>query len=190
MTLPQSNIGKDAYNKFLHLPEFSYNAIEHLLKNNEIVWKLLKYTDPNAWKDDSDHPNLTQAQKGALIYAGQEDASLYRVFLDPGQDDVFTNEVCLIRISPYEFYPENRTVATVNMMFEVYCHYKINSLSDYQTRVIKITQQFIEMFNGKNIGGIGNLYYDRMGSQSIRSYLAGQLPFRGMASIFSTKESS
>lgn len=188
MTLLQSNVGKDAYNKFLHLPEFSYNCISYLVTHNELVWKLLKYYDPDAWMEDANHPNLTQEEKGAMIYKGQENESLFRVFLDPGQDDVWTNEVCIIRISPYEIYPETRKVATVNMMFEVYCHYKINTLSNYQTRIIKITQQFIELFNGKNIGGIGNLYYDRMGSQSIRTFLAGQLPYRGMATIFSTKE--
>jgi hypothetical protein len=182
------SVGSEAYNKFYRLPLLSYKCITYLIDNNELIWKLLKYNDADAWKDDAVHPNLTREEKSKFIYAGQEDESAYKVFSDSGQDNVWTEEGCLIRIYPYEIYPDDRTVGTINMMFEVYCHYKINHLSNYQTRSVTITQQFLETFNGADVGSIGKMFYDRRGSQALRTYQAGSIPFKGMMTLFSTKE--
>ena len=41
--------GLDAYNNFRQFSKLSYNCIKILIESNELVWKLLKYTDPDAW---------------------------------------------------------------------------------------------------------------------------------------------
>ena len=175
---------QSAYNSFENLPELSYNCYTSLIEKNELIWKLLKYNSPDAWRQSK--PNLTPEEKGALIYDGSEDATLFRAFLDIGQPDVFTHEVAIIRICPYYVAGRNRAVGLIEMSFEVFCHNKINHLSNYQTRVETITQQFLKVFNGANIGGLGVLYFDRLGDQNDKIIHTGQLPFKGKQIIMTT----
>jgi hypothetical protein len=170
---------QEVYNKYTDLPLFSYNCIKYLMDNNELIWKLLNYTDKNAYKNDSNHPNLTKAQKGALIYDGSTDETPYRVFLDVGQDDAISSEICIIRISPVELVPTNHIYGNVAMAFEILCHNKINTLSNYSTRVVTISQQLLEVFNGADISGLGRLYFDRRASAKCRVTASGQIPFKG-----------
>lgn len=183
----QVSVGSEVYNKYKELPNYSYNCISLLMNQSEALWKYLAYNDPDAWKSDVSHPNLTTAQKAALIYAGQEDETLFRVFMDTGQPDAWTKECTLIRISPNMIYPNNRTVGVVSMLFEVYSHYKVNTLSNYTTRIATISQLFLEVFNGAEIGGLGKLFFDRMGSFDNRAINAGQTPFKGHWLVLSTQ---
>ena len=56
---------KDAYATYGVMPELSYKIIEHLMTNPEaeIIWKLLKYNDAEAWSK----PNLTKKEKAAMM---------------------------------------------------------------------------------------------------------------------------
>jgi len=170
---------KDTYNKFENLPLLSSNCIEYLLNNNDLVWKLLKYTDRDAYKNDSAHPNLTKAQKGALIYNGMPEQNSFRVFMDVGQDDAFTEDACILRITPSEVIPVNYIYGNVSMAFEIYCSYKINTMSNSHTRLNTVAQQIIETFNGAEIGGLGRLYFDARASSRCRMTLVGQTNFKG-----------
>lgn len=176
---------KESYNKFEQYPLFSYNCVSYLINDShsELLWKLLYYNDPNAWKSDDQHPDLTKNQKGALIYAGQQNQEDFRVFLDMGMDNAWTQEACMIRISPYQVYPTRKPIGLVTMAFEVYCHFKLNTLSNYQTRIDTVTQLIISALNGQNIEGIGRLFFDLGASRQCRSILVGQIPFRGRRTI-------
>ena len=180
-----SDFQREGYAQYLDINQFSYRCIKYLMDKNEIVWKLLKYDTPDAWKDSV--PNLTQEEKGTLIYKGEEDSSLFRVFMDVGQPDVVTQEQTIIRISPYSIFPENRGVGTLSMYFEVYAHYKVNHLSNYTTRIDTIVGELLKTFNGTVIGGIGRLSFDRMGNYSARLENGSQLPFRGKWMILGNK---
>ncbi len=174
---------KADYAKHAAFPFYAYECISYLMKENEMVWKLLKYLTPDAWRKD----NLTLEEKAALIYAGQEDTSKYHVFMDSGQPDAVTREDCIIRIAPHALFPDNRVYGTNNLIFEVYSHYKINTLDNYTTRVDVITQQFIEVFNGALLNGLGRIYFDRMGSFTNRGEIGGQIPHKGKWLIFGNK---
>lgn len=176
----QRIIGQDAYNEFPQFSEVSYNAIQLMMETNEMIWKLLKYTDPDAWNK----PNLTQEEKGALIYNGQQDTSQYRVFMDSKQPDVVTGEISMVRIMPYYALGLNRTVGLIEVSMEVYSHYKINHLSNYKTRIDIITEELLKTFNGADINGIGLLSFNQMGDQSSRLFSTGQIPFGGKQIIF------
>jgi hypothetical protein len=177
-------IGKTAYNTYDALPMMAYNCICRLMDENELVWKLLKYAHPDAWKQD----NLTSEEKRAMIYTGQEDATKFRIFLDGGQPDVWTREDCILRISPYSIFPENRTIGTVTMIFEVFSHYKINHLSNYTTRVDVVIAELLKTFNGADgIGGIGKLAFDSLSNKEIRVATGGQIPFKGKWMLMSNK---
>jgi hypothetical protein len=175
-------IGQDAYNDFRIFSKLSYNCIKLLMDSNEIVWKLLKYTDKDAWNKT----DLTQEEKAALIYSGQQDTSQYHVFMDGKQPDVLMNEITLLRIMPYYAVGLNRTVGYIEVSMEVFSHYKINHMSNYQTRIDTITEELLALFNGADVGGIGLLNFDKMADQSNRLFSAGQIPFGGKQIIFST----
>lgn len=177
---------KLAYNQYDDLDEFSHKCIDYLINNNEYLWKLLKYTSPDCWKDS--FSNLTKVEKAKLIYSGEDDESEFRVFLDDGQPDVWVQEVATIRIYPYAIIPENRSVGLIIMAMDVYAHYKINHLSNYKARIDVMTKEVIKTFNGSIIGGIGRLFLDRsiLFEGGIRQ--TGQIPFKGKRLLFGNKE--
>jgi hypothetical protein len=171
---------KEQYNKFEKFPSLSYNCINYLVDNNDMIWKLLSYTDKDAYKNDSTHPNLTKAQKGALIYKGDSaNERNFRVFMDFGQDIAWTEQVTVLRITPTKLIPKSYVYGNVSMALEVYTHYLINQLSNYQTRLNMITQQLIETLNGQEIGGLGRLYFDYRANSECRMIIGGQTPFKG-----------
>jgi len=172
-----------AYNNFYRIDEFSESCISHLMENNELIWRLLYYNTPNAYSE----ANLTHVQKASLIYAGQADSSQYNVFMDGGTPDVVTREDCILRIVPYRMRADNHVVGTMSMSFEVYCHYKVNTLSNYKTRVDVITRELLQEFNGFDIGGIGKLSINNFANQTDKMAILGQLPFKGKQIIMSTK---
>ena len=166
------------YNFYTDFPHYSYQCIQHLISENELIWKLLKYDSPDAWSES----NLTQAEKAELIWKGEGSSSDFRVFMDEGAPDAQMGEVCILRISPYGIFPDNRTVDTITVLMEAYSHYKINTLSNYTTRVDTITQQLLEVFNGtaiETLGAIGRLHMNKIGTSATRMESSGQIPFRG-----------
>jgi hypothetical protein len=184
MTDVTKNIGLEAYGDFEVFSKLSYGCIKYLMNNNELVWKLLKYTGPDAWKED----DLTQAEKGALIYAGQQDTSDFHVFLDSKQPDVYVEETTILRISPSFAMGLNRTIGYINLSMEVFSHYKINHLSNYQTRIDTITAELLGLFNGANIeagvGSLGLMSFNKMVDTSSRLFEVGQIPFGGKQIVF------
>jgi hypothetical protein len=185
MTLPSNitpEIGLTAYNDFRQFSKLSYNCIKFLMDNNELVWKLLKYSDPDAWGK----ADLSQEEKAALIYSGQQDTSEFHVFMDGKQPDVLVKEVALLRIMPYYAVGFNRTIGLIEVSMEVFAHYKINHMTNYQTRIDTIAEELLATFNGSNVGGLGLMSFDKMADQSSRLFQTGQIPFGGKQLIFST----
>jgi hypothetical protein len=176
------DIGLGAYNDFSQFSKLSYNCIKYIMDNNELVWKLLKYTDPDAWNK----PDLTQTEKAALIYAGQQDTTQFNVFMDSKQPDVQMKEATWLRISPNYAVGLNRTVGYIHMSMEVFSHYKINHMSNYQTRIDTIIQELLGVFNGADVGGLGLMFFNKMKDQSDRLFETGQIPFGGKQIIFTT----
>jgi len=178
------NINEGSYAQFSNFDSISYNCISYLMKSDEEIWKLLYYKDADAWNK----PPISYEQKSAMIYNGSDDTSKYNVFLDQGSPDVITREDCILRISPHSIFPDNRVVGTVNVIFEVYSHYHINTLSNYKTRIDMISQKILQIFNGKNVvEGVGKLFFDRLGSEANRLEWGSQTPHKGRWFILSTK---
>lgn len=174
------------YAQYEGFDSLSYECIKYLMDNDEVIWKLLFYNTSDAWN----RANLTKEQKISLIYDGSDNTANFRVFADQGQPDVETAEQCQIRISPHSIFPDNRVIGTTSLILECYSHYKINHLSNYRTRIDMITKRFIQVFNGVTINGlVGNLFFDRMGSESNRMEWGGQQPFKGRWIIMSAKSS-
>jgi hypothetical protein len=163
------------YNKYTEFPFLSYNCISYLMQNNEDIWKLLKYNTANALNE----PNLTNAQKAALIYKGQEKETDFRVFFDGGQDDSWKIECGILRIYPYDIDPINWKIGNISLCLQVFCHYKVNHLVNYTTRVDTIIQNLIETLNGADIEGIGRLHFNKKAARMSGVRDIGTIPFRG-----------
>lgn len=155
----------------------SYKIIEHLMTNPkaEIIWKLLKYSDADAYSK----PNLSLEEKAALIYNGQAIQTDYNVFFDYMMADAEDEMTTLLRIYPAELYPESRVTGICTVNIEVFAHSKINHLSNYTTRVDVIIQKILEILNGADVGGIGVLFFDIQASRYNRIQTIGQAPFKG-----------
>lgn len=165
------------YATYRILPSLSYNIISELMTNDgaNLIWKLLKYNSPDAWKQ----PNLTQDEKASLIYNGGLNPEKYNVFMDFMLDDSVTDERTILRIYPSYVYPENRTIGTCSINFEIFSHSKINHLSNYTTRVDDILQVLIETLNGININTVGVLFFDNERDASDKVTIIGNKPYKG-----------
>ena len=170
-----------SYNDYSDFPLFAYRCVAHLIQdtNVELLWKLLAYNDKDAWREDSSHPDLTTAQKGALVYDGSIDEINYRVFMDVGMADPWTIESSQIRVSPVLLEPTNYIIGKIIMAVEIYSHFKVNTLSSYQTRTDTIAQLVISSLNGADIEGVGKMYFDRKASRQCSSTVIGTIPFKG-----------
>lgn len=168
---------KNAYASYKPLTQLSYRIIEHLIKcpEAEIIWKLLKYPDADAW----DKPNLTKKEKVSLIYNGAKSQESFSVFLDPFEDEATNQQKSYLRIYPTSIYPSTRTYGICVINFEVFVHSQINHLSDYTTRVDTIIQKLLEILNGCDVGGVGVLYFDYQMTTYCRMITAGEKPYKG-----------
>lgn len=173
----ECTFNRDAYNKYQQLPNFSYRIIEHLMTNDkaELLWKLLKYNDVDAY----DKPNLTQEEKAALIYKGVGTQDEFSVFLDYMSTDAEYTAKSILRIYPGESTPITRTTGIQGINIEIFVEFTINHLADYTTRVDRIVQILIEVLNGANIGGVGQLFLDASASRLCRISTIGMSPFKG-----------
>jgi hypothetical protein len=170
----------EIYNIYENFPDISYNITKKLMEENELIWKLLKYTDRDAWKNDVSHPDLTTAEKGLLINDGSPDDNheKFRVYFDIGQDSSWDVQACFLRICPSDLFPANQVTGNVVVGFEIACHYQINTLSNYTTRLNTITQQLIATLNEQEVGGLGRLYFNARASSRCKMFIDGQIPFK------------
>jgi hypothetical protein len=179
----RGDMDSQAYFKGDKIPFYAYNAVAHMMNVNEDIWKLLKYND----SDCLNKPNLTMSEKAALIYKGEPDESIFRLFLADGEINAFISEATVMRIFTYSIYPENRTASTVTLAFDLFTHFRVSHLNDYSTRTERMTQIVLEVFNGEMIPDVGQMFFDVMGNKEIRDYGQGQIPFKGKRLLLSFK---
>ena len=153
---------ESSYNQYDGLQNFTLLIIQHLMLNNEDIWKLLKYDT----QDALEKPNLTREEKAKLIYPGASGGDMddYRVFRTPYLDDLTTNQQAQLRVYLESITPDTRLYGTVDVNIEVICHVKMIELNDYQNRAESIVWQVIKTLTGADVGGIGKLFFDRNGS--------------------------
>ena len=153
---------ESSYNQYDGLQNFTLLIIQHLMLNNEDIWKLLKYDT----QDALEKPNLTREEKAKLIYPGASGGDMddYRVFRTPYLDDLTTNQQAQLRVYLESITPDTRLYGTVDVNIEVICHVKMIELNDYQNRAEASGWQVIITLNGADVGGIGKLFFDRNGS--------------------------
>jgi hypothetical protein len=172
------------YNIFSMLPELPYNIVSYLIENNDLIFRLLKFNDSDAWRLDTVHPNLSQIEKGNLVYDGLRVESDCKIFLDTGADESWQQQSSILRISILEAIPSNYVYGYLVIGAEIYCHYKINTLTSYKPRDLTIAQSLIETLNGAEVGGIGKLFFDSSINPRSKLTTFGNAPFKAKAILF------
>jgi hypothetical protein len=163
------------FNTFETLPLVGFLCAMHLVDNNEMIWRLVKYNEADAWKQT----NLTRSEKLALLFNGVGNQNDFRIFIDEGQIDVWTQQACVLRIFPIEIFPENQVMADLYIAFQVLSYYEINHLTNYQTRVDTMIAEIAKTFNGTIIDGVGMLSFDRSAFPRCKMAQYGIKPFLG-----------
>lgn len=182
-------MSNNAYNTLDRLPLMSYKIIEHLVLNNEDLWKILKYDT----SDSLDKPNLTLDEKTALIYPGNGlDGNNFRFFMDFFIDDSFNTQCSLVRVYPLVISPQNRIISDITFCIEVLSHCKITHLNNYTNRNVYMMQQIIKTLNGGDVNGVGLLAFDRMGNSNDRAVLniSNNRNYQGYSIYMSTHTST
>ncbi len=177
---------QESYNKYSSLSLVPYNMAKYLMDNDELIWKLLKYSSNDAWNKT----NLTKSEKGALIYNGFGAITDKRMFFESSQNYAWTEAVTILRMAPVSLRPVNYVTGTQFIKFEAYTHESSSMLSNYQPRLLTIMQRLIEVFNGAEIDGIGRLFFDYTatnGAARLTGVNVGDATFRGYELIMGNK---
>lgn len=175
----------NTYNKYTAI-RYIPDAIINRLFENEVIWKLLKYTEADALLKE----NLTFEEKQNLIYKGYvwengrwilDDSTKRSIFRQPFIDDANDNAQTMIRIYLSNILPQNRVASTVYYTIELITHMKcIQILSDLgeeegqisvsdENRLEVLLQQVLETLNGAEVGSIGKLFFDMDGGYKTKA---------------------
>lgn len=147
---------KETANRYSSIDNMGTIILNYLMENEEDLWKLLKYSTPDALSK----PNLTLKEKRQLIWQGTNDSTPFRVFRSPFMDDAVTEQIAQLRIYLATIIPENIQVGLIDVAFEVVCHNKIVNLSNCQSRLEIMLQRIISTLNRQEVGGLGYFSFD------------------------------
>lgn len=155
-----NSIANSLWNRYEGLQEVPYKIIQYLMINNENIWKLLKYNEPNALSN----PSLTLNEKAALIWDGNGDSESYKVFRTPYLDDMFTEQTTQLRVYLTTVYPDNSKEGRISIQFQILTHVKLANIDNNLNRVEVMVEEILKTLNGVDVGGIGVLAFDRKNS--------------------------
>lgn len=90
----------------------------------------------------------------------------------------------MLRIVVYEIIPDNSVYGDILMGFEIFSHYKTNTMSNGTTKVDVITQQLIQVFNGQFVEGVGTMIFNKKRSARCKAFESGLKPYKGKILLF------
>jgi hypothetical protein len=150
-------------NLYAGYSQIPYKVMTHLMNNNENLWKLLKYSDLDALQK----PNLSLAQKRALIYNPSTPSNEYRLYTTRFIDVAVTEEIARLHIYMGRVDPANAQIGTIDIVFDAFCHNKIAILTypNYKpNRYDVMFEELMKTLNGKDVETLGRLYFNRRGA--------------------------
>lgn len=167
----------NSFKDYSKIPLIFFNII---LRNNESIWKLLKYDDIEIEEHEPDEPeyygeldinkpNLTKSEKLDLLYKGKDKSDKYRVFLQPSTDDAekefniklkIRNYYCSTAKSNYNINGSNYLLHTI--YFDIIVHNKYDCIDNgKRSRVDCIIEELTQLFLGMQIDGtIGEVFFN------------------------------
>lgn len=118
----------NAFNRFVNLDNIEWNLIIHLVNSDtkyaRNIWKILKYDTADCLLQD----DVPREDRLSLIYTGNGDASVKRVFMTPYVDDGWTQQSSHLHIFVGTVEPKNNITAVVNISVETIIHNKIANI--------------------------------------------------------------
>lgn len=174
-------------NKFLSMPFIPFKIVMALLENDNFC-KLIYYNTIDAL----DRPDLTIAQKRAMIWDGQDDMEHYNIFLTNVQPNEETENRTVVKVYRYVTDPINRNIATVAYAFDILFGSKIplvryNGITCNRGDVIEM--EIMKTLNGEDVAGVGYLQYDNDLTALCRSRVGvgNNYTFTGLSIIMATQ---
>jgi len=162
----------NVYNKYSNIDMLSHNIVSYLLKNNEDIWKLLKYNTSNALSQ----PNLTKDDKSNLIYSGQTSEEPYRVFTKSLPIDATEYKQTQLRIWLGKILPTNNITGQIDMYIQIISHSSIITLDSYsRNRNEVMLRELISTLNGQEISGITPFSFNQLGNGLNNEALWGKM---------------
>lgn len=176
----------NGYNNYRPIRYIPDAIINHLMANNEIIWKLFKYNTPDALLK----PNLSIKEKQDLIYTGFEwngerwvldESTDKAIWKQPFNDNINVEAQTMMHIFLSNIHPDDRVVGTAYYTIELITHMQcipiLSNLGDgnneksvtSENRIEVLTQQVLECLNGAQIGSIGRLFFDLNGGHLTKS---------------------
>lgn len=156
------------YNSLSKLPTIPYNILVYLARQDEIIWKLLKYNDYDALSK----PDLTFDEKIGLIWKSgpQEKFGVFQTML---VEDAICESKCILKIYDYYIHAKELYSSTAVYAFD-FLYGGQMSLVDYEGTPVSRGDLFINrvltVLNGADVGGVGRLaFFDDMSR-----YVAGK----------------
>lgn len=146
------------YNSLSALPNIPYNIITYLANNDEIIWKMLKYSDYEAL----DKPDLTFDEKKSLIwkYGPQEN---FGVFLTGLIEDAIAESKSIMKCYQYYIHASSLYTSTIVYAFD-FLYGGQMSLVKYNGVPVSRGDLFINriltVLNGAYVGGVGKLMFN------------------------------
>lgn len=153
-------------NKYKGISEIPYSIIQYLFRNEDI-WKLIKYTTPDALSK----PNLTPQEKANLVWLGQDRQEDYNVFLTPMQENIQPLQSVILRLYLLQINPRTGHYATMSYAVDVLCESKIGMLENGVSRTDYLLELILGEIIGQEVGGIGEIFFNSEKDANSRSRL-------------------
>lgn len=156
------------YNKYKIMPYIPYNIIEYLAKNNENLWKILKYNTYDCLYEE----DLTFEEKMNLIWSHQGDQENYNIFLTALVENSIPVEKTIIKLYKDFTVPTNHINGIALYEFDILYGGKI-SMIDYNgypcNRGDVVEAEILATLNGVDVGGVGVLQFNHKKSSMSKS---------------------
>ena len=145
------------FNSMSSLPYIPYNILIYLARQDsaEDIWKMLKYNSYDALSK----PNLTFNEKLELIWkSGPQEK--YGVFFTNLVEDAVPTSKCILKIYNYYDQPNELYMASVVYAFDFLYGGQMSLVERDGIPVSRgdlFVSIMLDVFNGANIGGVGNM---------------------------------
>lgn len=161
----------NSFNNFSDMPQIPYKILIHLIQNNENIFKLLKYNTSDALSK----PNLTIAEKMALLYIDGDKENEYNIFLKPLIGDEIIKGSSQLRLYKATMQPTDHLTALLNYEFDIICGERIGLVYDENdipcTRIDLIEKELLNELNGFDAFGVGYFQFNKDLSRSCSEQL-------------------
>lgn len=127
--------------------------IGNTLIENQNLLKLIKYDSSNALSQ----PEVTIDDIIDMAGFGSDPKTQQRIFKYPFFSNIITEVRSELRFFIPRIKPENIYLSEVSIVFQIVIHNSIIDLDDNKQRTFKMIEEILKIFNGNDIGGIGNL---------------------------------